>query len=112
MENGLYGPEFDLTKSTDDSSETYFMSQRANSDQPQGLLIEFDSAKEIAEILITPEKENKHRYKNVCILADNDFEIACSDRNYMAGEKIRFMKEFRKEFFRISVEFSTLNFFY
>ena len=72
-------------------------------------MIEFDSAKEIAEILIITEKENKHRYKNVCILADNDFEIACSDRDYGAGEKIRFIKEFHKGFFRNSVECDKLD---
>ena len=99
-ENGVYGGEFNSTKAIDDSFETYFMSKRATKQQRQGLSIEFDTAKEIAEILLIPEKHNKHRYKNVCILADNDFEIACSDRDYQAGEKIKFIKEFSKEFFR------------
>ena len=76
------------------------MSKRASTDKKQGLMIEFDSAKEIAEVLLIPEEGNKHRYKNVCIIGDNDFEIACSDRDYEAGEKIKFIKEFHKEFFR------------
>ena len=103
-EGGFYNEDFGAAKAIDESPTTYFMSKRANKDQKQGLMIEFDSAKEIAEVLLITEKENKHRYKNVCIIGDNDFEIACSDRDYEAGEKIKFIKEFHKEFFRTAVQ--------
>ena len=88
------------------------MSKRANRDTPQGLKIEFDNAKEIVEILLIPEKENKHRYKNVCILGDDDFKIACSDRDYQAGEQIKFIKEFSKEYFRAGVARTCLIYYF
>ena len=99
-ENGFYGSDFDASKAIDDHMDTYFMSKRCKKNQPQGLIIEFESHIEIAEIVMVTEVENKHRYKNVCILADNDLLIACSDRDYAAEAKIKFMKEFFKEFFR------------
>ena len=98
--DGLFNEKFDPSKATDDDLESYFMSKRASAEEPQGLIIEFSNPKEIAEIMIHTEKENRHRYKNVCILLDNDFELSCSDRDYRAGERIKFMKEFNKEFFR------------
>ena len=100
MTDGLFNEKFDASKATDDDLESYFMSKRASVEEPQGLMIEFANPKEIAEIMIHTEKDNKNRYKNVCILLDNDFELACTDRDYRAGEKIKFMKEFNKEFFR------------
>lgn len=100
VDNEFFNEKFDAHKAIDDDEKTYFMSKRASIEKPQGLVIEFESPKEIAEILLFTEKDNRHRYKNVCILGDDDFEIACSDRNYDAREKIKFMKEFNKEFFR------------
>ena len=100
VEDGFYGESFEARNAIDETNETYFMSKRATKDARQGLIVEFENAKEVAEILLVPEKENKHRYKNVCILGDDDFEIACTDRDYVAGEKIKIFKEFYTEFFR------------
>ena len=52
------------------------------------------------EVLLITERDNRHRYKNVCLVSDGDLKLACTDRDYEAGEKIKFIKEFHKEFFR------------
>ena len=98
--DGVYSEAFSVKNAFDNDETTYFMSKRSSRETPQGLEIQFDGPKEIVEVLLYTEKNNRHRYKNVCVISDGDFKLACSDHDYQAGEKIKFIKEFHKEFFR------------